>query len=431
MRVLFSPIGTADPMSILGDGPMLHIVRHYQPDVVSLFLSPSMAGYERDDHRYTRAIGMLCAKTGQKAPEVRTIISERDDVHHFDGYIKDFKVALDDLLSSCFRKHLSDDDKMLVNVSSGTPAMEQALVALGAFGWIDLTLLQVTTPNNGTNSAGDRENPKQYDLDALWEINPDNEGDRPNRVEVVHQPHFKDELLRDNVIALVKHYDYAAALELADQMADFPDSARSHIAACAERLNMDREYKRGTKADEIMRDYVAMLEVRKSQGHWADFVRALTPAITETMKRVLRPYLPEGAYLKLEKGTYGNTYGNTLDVGKVKANKRLMDIKKVHDLVNTSPTYLTNRVLLCIVKEYCDDKDHAAVSKVQELVEFERGFRNRFAHTILPANKDKIESDGNLSFDGVLERLIELNPGTEPGRYDKINHSIIALIQKE
>ncbi len=32
--ILFSPIGTADPITALGDGPMLHIVRHYRPIVV-------------------------------------------------------------------------------------------------------------------------------------------------------------------------------------------------------------------------------------------------------------------------------------------------------------------------------------------------------------------------------------------------------------
>ena len=41
--ILFSPVGTADPITALGDGPMLHIVRHYQPSVVVLFLSPAVA----------------------------------------------------------------------------------------------------------------------------------------------------------------------------------------------------------------------------------------------------------------------------------------------------------------------------------------------------------------------------------------------------
>lgn len=38
MKVLFSPIGNSDPWSNDRDGAMLHIVRHYKPDVVVLFL---------------------------------------------------------------------------------------------------------------------------------------------------------------------------------------------------------------------------------------------------------------------------------------------------------------------------------------------------------------------------------------------------------
>lgn len=38
MKVLFSPIGNTDPWSNERDGAMLHIVRHYRPEKVILFL---------------------------------------------------------------------------------------------------------------------------------------------------------------------------------------------------------------------------------------------------------------------------------------------------------------------------------------------------------------------------------------------------------
>ena len=42
MKVLFSPIGNSDPWSNDRDGAMLHIVRHYQPDIVVLFFTESI-----------------------------------------------------------------------------------------------------------------------------------------------------------------------------------------------------------------------------------------------------------------------------------------------------------------------------------------------------------------------------------------------------
>lgn len=38
-KILFSPVGGTDPIKYFKDGLMLHICRHYQPDVVYLYLS--------------------------------------------------------------------------------------------------------------------------------------------------------------------------------------------------------------------------------------------------------------------------------------------------------------------------------------------------------------------------------------------------------
>lgn len=41
-RILFSPIGTTDPIKNYRDGSMLHICRKYKPDKVYLYLSAEM-----------------------------------------------------------------------------------------------------------------------------------------------------------------------------------------------------------------------------------------------------------------------------------------------------------------------------------------------------------------------------------------------------
>ena len=94
MSILFSPVGTADPFTQLGDGPLIHIVRHKRPDKVVLFLSPLMAKYQKQDERYTQAIKMLCAQLGVEAPEVRIVESAYEDVFRFDWYIEEFELLL-------------------------------------------------------------------------------------------------------------------------------------------------------------------------------------------------------------------------------------------------------------------------------------------------------------------------------------------------
>lgn len=41
-KYLFSPVGNTDPIKYFHDGSLLHICRHYQPDVVYLYLSKEM-----------------------------------------------------------------------------------------------------------------------------------------------------------------------------------------------------------------------------------------------------------------------------------------------------------------------------------------------------------------------------------------------------
>lgn len=47
MSILFSLIGKSDPVSDDRDGPLLHILRHYRPDTVGLFLTPEIIEEEK------------------------------------------------------------------------------------------------------------------------------------------------------------------------------------------------------------------------------------------------------------------------------------------------------------------------------------------------------------------------------------------------
>ena len=51
-RVLFTCVGTSDPVREMRDGSMLHIMRHYRPEKVYIFLSKEMEDFEKADHRF-------------------------------------------------------------------------------------------------------------------------------------------------------------------------------------------------------------------------------------------------------------------------------------------------------------------------------------------------------------------------------------------
>lgn len=420
--ILFSPVGKADPITQLGDGPMLHIVRHYSPNKVVLFLSPEMLECQNQDERYTESIKKLVESTSRPLPEIEIIESDWQEAHRFDYYIE------------VFEKHLSElsqeaaNERILVNVTSGTPAMQQALVAIGAFGRFDLDLLQVSTPRKRSGENEDREALKGYDLDLLWECNPDNNGvGSACRIDCVELPHFKDRLLRESVITLVRDYDYAAALKLANQAWDISDEAKEMIEAARDRLNLrgqkpaqvfggtDVAYRR----DKPLLEYLSVLEVLLKQERWADYLRSLTPALTETMQTVLEDSLPRCKYLKCSAGRFTNEF----DREKIRSDERLQ--RTLEHNSRQAPKFVSNESLGKLIEEYCEEGEQK--NKVLKLRELERRSRNSLAHEIREVNKRDLEQSGGLSLEEAMRYLFELNGG-QRSLYDRVNERIITAL---
>ncbi len=51
-QILFSCVGTTDPVRGEHDGPILHILRHYRPESVLLFLTPEIRELAETDDRF-------------------------------------------------------------------------------------------------------------------------------------------------------------------------------------------------------------------------------------------------------------------------------------------------------------------------------------------------------------------------------------------
>ena len=425
MSILFSPVGTADPFTQLGDGPLIHIVRHKRPDKVVLFLSPLMAKYQKQDERYTQAIKMLCTQLGVEAPEVRIVESAYEDVFRFDWYIEEFEL----LLKEC----CAEDKTVFVNATSGTAGMQQALVALGSFGRLDITILQVTTPRNDANTRDDREDPRSFDLETLWEFSQEIEAGAPCRIIEVETPNFSEQLLRETIITLIRSYDYEAAYELAKQSKMIDDATEEMIHAAADRLCLKGQLPAkvfgGTelcyKQNDALAEYLYMMEVRLKQGHWADFIKSLSPAFVAIVKTVLAPYLPETRYTLVENGRPTGKY----NVSAIAADPRLRKVfSNQKDLVDSrgAERYITSEAYFRLVEEYCEDA--SILDDIRKLRHAESRCRNKLAHEIRDASKERIEKDCNMPLARVMEILFQLHGNAKPGMFDKINEMIISRL---
>ena len=367
---------------------------------------------------------------GFAAPSFEVIPSNVNEVYSFDRYITIFEEALENL-SVAYQ-----GEKLLVNVSSGTPAMEQALVALGSFGRLDLQLLQVLTPREGVNKRDDREDPDNYDLCFMadWVEEIEASRDFKSRIIEVKTPNFYDRVLRENVVALVGRYEYGAAYQLGTQMSLVDDVTKEMILAAAERLDLnDKRSARvfgGTplswKANDRLAEYLYTMEVRLEQGRWADYLRAMTPALTEIMKRVLeRSGLFEKSYMEV--GRDGKLTGRC-DPTKIKADRRLAE---AFNLRSDKPIFVTDQQYSNLVAEYCEDVQ--VKEQVLGLRRVEQT-RNTLAHEIRSSTKEALEREGGMSMQEVFDTFVSLhdwlmpNQKMVPGLYHRISEMIIGML---
>ena len=90
-KYLFSPVGNTDPIKYFRDGSLLHICRHYKPDVVYLYMSKEMLENHKKDNRYVKALELLGEKI-QHTFEIHIIgNSEMIEVQQYDVFYNEFR----------------------------------------------------------------------------------------------------------------------------------------------------------------------------------------------------------------------------------------------------------------------------------------------------------------------------------------------------
>ncbi|MBA2787474.1 type III-A CRISPR-associated CARF protein Csm6 [Mycobacterium canetti] len=408
--ILFSPIGTADPITALGDGPMLHIVRHYRPTVVVLFLSAEIAAFENADRRYSAAITRLAPET-----DVRAVIHTDPSVHRFDLFVPIFRDHLAQLSSEF------PDTTILLNTSSGTPAMQAALVAINVFGIPRTTAVQVSTPARASSKPGDRESPDTYDLELMWDANDDNEPAASNRCFETTSAALGALLERANLKQLIASYDYSAAVTIAAD-SRLPDHVSNLIRGAMHRSRLEHlvapRFFKGTvftydPANKVA-EYVSALALLAKREQWAEFARAATPAITIVLRAAVAKHLPEDRYLD--------------DMGRVDRRKleREPEIRCALKHPPKSPNaewYLYTKDWLALLRQFAPDR----VGALEVLGRFESRVRNTAAHEIVSISEDRITKDGGLLPEQLL-KILARETGADLTLYDRLNDEIIRQI---
>lgn len=294
-KILFSPVGGTDPIKYLRDGSMLHICRHYKPDVVYLYLSHEMMEYHRQDNRYVDAIERLGIYMGHTF-DVHII--ERDDlidVQQYDMFYKDFRQEIQKI-----EQTMESGDELILNMASGTPAMKSALFVMATFAEYRFLPVQVSTPQKTMNKKyEDREN---FENDLEFELNEDNAEDAPNRCLEVKSLNLAKMLKLEEVKKHILVYDYPAALAVAEEIkADLTEDTYTLLQIADARIKLDHSRISRLKAGKKYRiypieesnkrkvfEYALSLQLKIIKQDYADFIRGITPLTVDLLEYILK-----------------------------------------------------------------------------------------------------------------------------------------------
>lgn len=311
MKILFTPAGDTDPVRGYHDGAMLHILRHYGADLVIVFLTADMEAKEKALHCYTKGIQSVLPDLPKD--NIEFIKSGITDPQNYEKLVQ-----IQESFAAAYQKY--PDAEWLLNISSGTPQIK-TVMALLALDYPDTKAIQVVSPERSSN----RKNHPCTTVEELVEMlecNEDNEPGAKNRCSEPRLLLLRKQSVKNQIVSLVKNYEYGGAWQLAKQFVQLYPGFFSPVTvqllehgACRSNLEYETARKiisqyKETKlfgTTDLLSEYFQVMELRQRKGQLSDFVLKVSPLLVEFGKNIRRPLvligkravlLPGSMYLK-------------------------------------------------------------------------------------------------------------------------------------
>lgn len=443
MKVLFSPIGMTDPVSQknLNEGSLLNICRFYEPDKIYLYMSKEVMEFHEKDDRYIKCLERVYKYLGKNFEYEIIDRSELEEVQIFDFFYKEYR----DILYKIHEENPGAE--ILLNVSSGTPAMKSALFVLCALFNFPMTPVQVSTPEKKSNSESE-ENPLDDFLGLIDEImtEPEVYGDR---TEIAIKENLNFELSKDIIKNHLEKYNYSAAFEVAQMTREFLSEKSYYlIAAAFYRSNLDRN--KVTENLKLANDkfdyyethqlklieYILYLSVNVKRNMLLEFIRGISPVLELLFKRAF----------ELESGIDLDNY-LTNKKGKVIWNKKKLlsdkNGEKILKVLNESyngftfkNTASSDNYLKLMESDDFGISERFITKKAEKLRDIEKDGRNKAAHQIVSIDDNFLKRETGYNSEEILNRIIDFVEDIKLGikkehwnSYEIMNEKIIESLK--
>lgn len=267
MRVLISAVGDTDPFRNFHDGALIHIARKYRPEKVILIFSEHTAKKQGNIEK------ALFSISPDYEPELiihDSIISD-NEVHIFDVMFQRF--------SDILQEYYTKEDEFILNLSSATPQIKSALFVINRLNGINVKAVQVSSPEHASNENIGHDNDEN--IDELIEVNEDNKVNFIDRTIEDNAEKFNQALLKKTARDFIEKFDYKAALDILDQLSDFPNlkSVRKEIRDIVECLSKQDvpqglRHKKFNEEEQIILSAYLTIELQRERGNVSEsFIR--------------------------------------------------------------------------------------------------------------------------------------------------------------
>ena len=442
MRILFTPAGDTDPVRGFRDGAMLHILRHYPADKVIVFLTKDMEEKEETMQCYSKGIKLL-------APDctvsfIKSGITEPQDFEKLTVIQSEFDKAFND------KEH--EGAEWLLNISSGTPQIK-TVMSLLALDYPQAKAIQVASPE-GKSNRGNNPCSTTEELMEMLECNEDNEPDAPDRTSEPPLLLLKRHGLELQIISLIRHYEYAGALQLIKcNPALFSETTRKlmeHAALRKELMWRDanktiNRYKENTLIEnpDDFSEYFQVLEMCQRKKQLPEFILKLSPVLADLgyyyLKKIKGFRLADCGSDKQNKTGVKNYFIVTRH--KMFANYPVMLAfieKQLGGTLRDGALYFNLILLICQyfeVNDLSSDNTHKEICRVfLQLRNVEEKIRNPIAHTITNQTDKDIKNSTGMDSKDILRNLhqvIKLIRGRDiQWSYDRLNGFIMDSLRE-
>ena len=267
MRVLISAVGDTDPFRNFHDGALIHIARKYRPEKVILIFSEHTA---KKQGNIEKALFSIAPNYEPELIIHDSIISD-NEVHIFDMMFQRF--------SDILQEYYTKEDEFILNLSSATPQIKSAIFVINRLNGINVKAVQVSSPEHASNENIGHDNDEN--IDELIEVNEDNKVNFIDRTIEDNAEKFNQALLKKTARDFIEKFDYKAALDILDQLSDFPNlkSVRKEIRDIVECLSKQdvpqglRHKKFNEEEQKILSAYLT-IELQRERGNVSEsFIR--------------------------------------------------------------------------------------------------------------------------------------------------------------